>query len=443
LLVFIGSIFLIFINGFVIMPPSDMGEFTATLSINGAVPYGRTHDSIARGIHGAIEEELGDAIYMFEISYSTGGNSMMLFSGGSGPRYSISVALKDKRGGLTTDEAVQRVDDALMEYLRVEGLLGSFIGSVAVDGNQMNMGADSVVVTFTHENPLNIGAALMTLQPYLEEIDGVFRVSNNFRAGAIRRRNGENVGSLNVRVDINANLSQVQGLVDAEVARVMELEKYADIFADVETREDGFAADFADTFAQLGLAMLIGFVLMYLVMVAMFQSFITPLIVLITVPLAFTGGFILLAMVGMPLSIAAIVGFMILMGVIINNGIVLIDYINKARADGLSIKEALVASANVRARPIIMTAVSTILALIPLAVSLGASGGMMQPLAIVSIGGLVYATLMTLFVVPAFYAIFIKEKGVKNEKKKRGQNNRRKLEDEHVEATGAVVLTDV
>jgi len=130
-----------------------------------------------------------------------------------------------------------------------------------------------------------------------------------------------------------------------------------------------------------------------------------PFIVLVTIPLAFTGAFVALCITGMQFSIVAVIGLIILMGVITNNGIVLIDYINKAREDGLTIEEAVVTSAKVRARPILITAISTICALIPSAIGFGASGAMMQPLAIASIGGLLYATLMSFFVVPAFYVI--------------------------------------
>jgi len=131
-----------------------------------------------------------------------------------------------------------------------------------------------------------------------------------------------------------------------------------------------------------------------------------------------------------PISIVALIGFVILTGVIVNNGIVLIDYINKAREDGLTIREAVVAGAKTRARPVIMTALTTIIALIPLAIGLGSSGDLMQPLAIVSIGGLLYATAMSLIMVPAFYVIAFWKKDREEQKLVREKINRSKLEDE-------------
>jgi len=156
-------------------------------------------------------------------------------------------------------------------------------------------------------------------------------------------------------------------------------------------------------------------------MVAMFQSLKLPLIVLITVPLAFTGAFVLLWMTGMTFSVVAVIGLVMLMGVITNNGIVLIDYINRARADGLTIKEAVIAGASVRARPILLTAMTTVIALIPSALGFGAYGSMMQPLAIASIGGLIYATAMSLLVVPAFYSIIFCVRDKREQKNIKGE----------------------
>ena len=125
-------------------------------------------------------------------------------------------------------------------------------------------------------------------------------------------------------------------------------------------------------------------------------------------------------MCGMPLSLPALIGCLILMGVIINNGILAVDYTNQARRDGLSVKEALVSAIHTRLRPIFMTALTTILAMVPMAFGWslfnpGGSGALMQPLAVVSIGGLLFGTVTTLLVVPAFYAIFCRDKKAKEE----------------------------
>lgn len=157
---------------------------------------------------------------------------------------------------------------------------------------------------------------------------------------------------------------------------------------------------------MLGLAVL----LMYLIMVAQFQSLRSPLIVMFTIPLAFTGGFIGLSIAGAPVSVIAMIGFIMLSGVIVNNGIVFVDYANQLIDSGMEMKDALVETGRARLRPIIMTALTTILGLLTLAFGMGQGADMVQPMAVVTVGGLIYGTLLTLFVVPCIYALFNRRK---------------------------------
>ena len=147
----------------------------------------------------------------------------------------------------------------------------------------------------------------------------------------------------------------------------------------------------------------------YLIMVAQFQSLKYPFIVLFTIPLAFTGGLLGLMVCGMEISVISMIGFVMLAGIIVNNGIVLIDYVNQLRAEGVPKFEALVEAGATRLRPILMTTLTTVLGLSTMALGLGPGAQMMQPVAIVCIGGLLYATLMTLFVVPAIYDMMNKK----------------------------------
>ncbi len=160
-----------------------------------------------------------------------------------------------------------------------------------------------------------------------------------------------------------------------------------------------------EAITQLGLMLLLAVVMIYFIMVAQFQSYKAPFVVMFTIPLAFTGGFLGLLIAGLDVSVIAMVGFIMLAGIIVNNGIVLIDYINILRLDGMEKQEAIVQAGKVRMRPILMTALTTILGLVIMAAGTGVGTEMMQPIAIVCIGGLSYATLMTLFVVPAMYDI--------------------------------------
>ena len=156
---------------------------------------------------------------------------------------------------------------------------------------------------------------------------------------------------------------------------------------------------------QLLLMLLLGILLVYLVMVAQFQSLKSPFIVMFTIPLAFTGGFIILLVCGVELSVVSLIGFVMLVGIIVNNGIVLVDYINQLRLEGMDRQEAIIEAGVTRLRPILMTSITTILGLLVMAFGGDAGTALMQPMALVCIGGLVYATLMTLLVVPCMYDI--------------------------------------
>ena len=160
---------------------------------------------------------------------------------------------------------------------------------------------------------------------------------------------------------------------------------------------------------QLLLMLLLGMLLVYLIMVAQFQSLKSPFIVMFTIPLAFTGGFIALLLCGLEVSIIALIGFIMLMGVIVNNGIVLVDCINQLRMEGMERREAIIEAGMTRIRPILMTTLTTVLGQLVMAVSKDVGSLMMRPIAIVSIGGLLYATLMTLFVVPCIYDMMNKK----------------------------------
>lgn len=154
---------------------------------------------------------------------------------------------------------------------------------------------------------------------------------------------------------------------------------------------------------DLLLMLVLGIVIVYLIMVAQFQSLLSPFIVMMTIPLAFTGGLLALVITGFEVSIVSMIGFVLLVGVIVNNGIVLIDCMNRLRLDGMERREAIVAACSIRLRPVLMTALTTILGLVPLGLGWGMGASLVQPVAVVSIGGLTYATFMTLFVVPVVY----------------------------------------
>ncbi len=154
---------------------------------------------------------------------------------------------------------------------------------------------------------------------------------------------------------------------------------------------------------QLVLMLALGILCIYFIMVAQFQSFKSPFIVLFTMPLAATGGFLGLYLTGNEISVVSMIGFVMLAGIVVNNGIVLVDYINQLRLEGTEKKAAIIEAGMTRMRPILMTALTTVLGLVTMAMGIGSGADLMAPIAIVTIGGLLYATLMTLFVIPVIY----------------------------------------
>ena len=171
---------------------------------------------------------------------------------------------------------------------------------------------------------------------------------------------------------------------------------------------------------QMLLMLIVGFLLVYLIMVAQFQSLRSPFIIIFSIPLAFTGGMLALIICGMEVSVIAMMGFVMLMGIVVNNAIVLVDCINRFRLEGMDMNEAIISAGAVRMRPVLMTAATTILGLIPLALGIGTGAEMVQPVAIVSIGGILYATLTTLVIIPVMYKIF-------------AQKHMKKIEEEELE----------
>ncbi len=165
-----------------------------------------------------------------------------------------------------------------------------------------------------------------------------------------------------------------------------------------------------DALGQVVLMLLLAIVFMYLIMVAQFQSLLSPFIIMFTIPLAFTGGFFGLFFSGSEVSVIAMIGFVMLSGIIVNNGIVIVDFMNQLRENGMSKRQAIITAGKTRLRPVLMTALTTILGLSTMVFTNDMGSEMAKPMAIVTIGGLLYGTLLTLFVIPCVYDIFNREK---------------------------------
>jgi HAE1 family hydrophobic/amphiphilic exporter-1 len=167
----------------------------------------------------------------------------------------------------------------------------------------------------------------------------------------------------------------------------------------------GSFKDMQNTFKDMILALIIAVVLMYMVMAAQFESFTQPLIIMMTVPLAFIGVVLGLTVMGHPLSVMAFMGIIVLVGIVVNNGIVMVTFFNQLRADGYSLKDALIKGSVTRLRPIVITSLTTIIGVLPMAFAVGQGSEMQSPLGTVVAFGLALSSLLTLFVVPVFYSL--------------------------------------
>jgi HAE1 family hydrophobic/amphiphilic exporter-1 len=168
---------------------------------------------------------------------------------------------------------------------------------------------------------------------------------------------------------------------------------------------EGQFQDQQSSFRSLGFAFLLAIVLVYMVMASQFESLIHPLIIMFTVPLAVIGVILGIYITGSTLSVASLIGLITLAGIVVNNAIVMVDYINHLRREKQEKNTAILEAAAVRLRPIMMTALTTILGLIPLALGRGDGGELAQPIAVVVISGLTFATFLTLFIIPIFYSL--------------------------------------
>lgn len=202
------------------------------------------------------------------------------------------------------------------------------------------------------------------------------------------------------------------GLVSKEIQKQLDKYECPEGYSVQMTGED---ETINDALGQLKLMLLLAVILIYLIMVAQFQSLLSPFIIMFTMPLAFTGGFFALYFTDNEVSVVAMIGFIMLAGIIVNNGIVLVDYTNQLRRSGMDKKDALIEAGRTRLRPILMTALTTILAMSTMALGIGSGAEMMQPMAIVTIGGLLYGTLLTLVVVPCIYDAFHRNKSMVEE----------------------------
>jgi multidrug efflux pump len=212
---------------------------------------------------------------------------------------------------------------------------------------------------------------------------------------------------------VSAGLAQGKTIGDgiAEMKRIKE--KVLD--ESFTTSLSGSSRDFAESSSNTQNAFLLALVLIFLILAAQFESFVDPLIIMITVPLALAGAVLSLSIFGQTINIFSQIGIIMLIGLVTKNGILIVEFANKQREMGLNKFDAVVEAASARLRPILMTTLATALGALPIALALGSAGKSRIPLGIVIIGGLLFSLILTLFVVPALYSYISRKKKITHE----------------------------
>ena len=307
------------------------------------------------------------------------------------PAYHISVDKnKAMSKGFTVAQIYMDLAGALTDSAAALSMeMDSVTADVIVEKENAMTMADLKAYTFESTDP-------QTGEKTSFRLDDVAKVEDTVSLSTIGRIDQRRYIAVTASLEEGYNVTKVASAVEKAMADLDLPEGISYEFA-------GENETIMDAVDDLYLMLLIGVVLVYFIMVAQFQSLKSPFIVMFTIPLAFTGGFAALLLFDMDVSIVSIIGFVMLVGIIVNNGIVLVDYVNQLRAGGMERRQALIEAGVTRMRPIFMTSLTTILGLIVMAAGKNVGTAIMQPVAVVCIGGLLYATLMTLFVVPCIY----------------------------------------
>lgn len=248
------------------------------------------------------------------------------------------------------------------------------------------------------------------------KLKDVAEVVEQFASPTIERENRERMISVNVTLGGDAALSTVVGEIQKVIA---DTELPENVFIEI----GGTYEDQQESFGDMITLLILIIILVYIVMATQFESFKMPFIILFSLPFAFTGVFLALYLTNTSLSIIALIGAIMLVGIVVKNGIVMVDFTNLLRERGLSVSQSVIQAGKSRLRPVLMTTLTTILGMLPLAMGVGEGSETWQPMGIAVIGGLTFSTVLTLIVVPIVYTVFCAS-SIKKERKKIKKANR-------------------
>jgi hydrophobic/amphiphilic exporter-1 (mainly G- bacteria), HAE1 family len=261
-----------------------------------------------------------------------------------------------------------------------------------------------IVVRFVEEERNSLSdlndIALVNMQNQVIRLGEVADIEERWSPPNIERRNRERMVTVSItpyKVPLNIMAEQVQAIID-----------HMEIPSDVNIQMGGAVEEMQDSMKDLSLLLMLSLVLTYLVMASQFESMRMPFIIMFSIPFAFTGVILAHLVTGTTMSVISMVGGVMLVGIVVKNAIVLVDYINLMRARGLELKDAIVESGKSRLRPVLMTSLTTILAMLPLAMSTGSGSEIWSPMGIAVIGGLIFSTIVTLVLVPVIYHMMLR-----------------------------------
>jgi HAE1 family hydrophobic/amphiphilic exporter-1 len=314
----------------------------------------------------------------------------------------ITSSLSEKQRTLviTVDRnaaAARGLSEIAVSGLIASAMSPSSIGSINIDNKATDIYVNSGPAPTTVDGIK--GILVPTMQGYtrLDNLASVAMVSVPVN---IATKDGDRAATVSLTPLESASLTAVSASVQKQLDKISSSMPAGTTLLPL----GGVSADQASSFAQLGLALLAAIAIVYLVMVATFKSLVQPLVLLVSIPFAATGAFVALLVTDTALGLPALIGMLLLVGIVVTNAIVLIDLINQYREQGMAVHDAIMNGARQRLRPILMTALATIGALIPLVAGFTGSGGFIsKPLGVVVIGGLFSSTVLTLVIVPVLY----------------------------------------
>ncbi|MBA2811847.1 efflux RND transporter permease subunit [Streptomyces sp. KM273126] len=318
------------------------------------------------------------------------------------PRISVQANEKAAAAGF---------DNTTLGGAVAQAVRGTTSGKATLDDTERDIVIKSAkpAETMDELKALRLGAVKLGDIADVKLVDGpvsMTRIDGQRAATITAKPTGDNTGAVSADLTAKLNALKLPAGATAEIG--------------------GVSQDQDEAFANLGLAMLAAIAIVFMLLVATFRSLIQPLILLVSIPFAATGALGLLVVTGTPMGVPAMIGMLMLIGIVVTNAIVLIDLINQYRRQGYGVVEAVLEGGRHRLRPILMTALATIFALLPMALGITGEGGFIaQPLAVVVIGGLITSTLLTLLLVPTLYAMveLRKERRAKKKADKRAKKN--------------------